>query len=243
MKTITFKYEPDNCHIDPPLPASQALPDWWKKMTVFKEGEPPWGSQGMKACMPFFDAMVQGYMIPLWCDVHVKVGLDTDENGEEATAPVFTWKEIGHTVIQRHHSKQTEGFPLREQSATSGGTAYKFNNPWLIQTPPGYSSLFVAPLNNHNPNFQINSGIVATDEYKTQITFPFIWTGPDGYEGVIKEGTPIVQVIPFKRDDFKHELKAVDENDRLLNMSASRKLTQGFLGVYKKMWRRPTKSI
>jgi hypothetical protein len=241
MKKIVFKYESDNAFIDPVVPASKALPEWWKKAHIFKDGEPPYGVQSIKACMPFFDAMTQGYIVPLWSDIYVKVVEGEGEDGE--SGPVFTWKEERNTPIAGHFPSQTEGFPVREESKTSGGKAWKFANPWIIQTPPGYSTLFVAPLNNPNPNFKMISGIVATDEYKTQITFPFIWTGPEGYEGTIKQGTPLIQLIPFKRDNFKHELKAMDANDLNLMHSTRVRMTQAFTGVYKNLWRRPTKSI
>ncbi len=41
--------------------------------------------------------------------------------------------------------------------------------------------------------------MVDTDSYQSLIHFPFVATAPDGVH-VIEKGTPIVQVIPFKRD-------------------------------------------
>ena len=190
--------------------------------------------------MPLFDAMPQGYIIPLWSDIHAKVHLD-EETGE--LHPAFTWKDPRTDIIERHAPQQTDGMPAMEKGKATGGMAFKFNSPWLIQTPPGYSTLFVAPLNNGNPNFEMISAIVATDVYKNNINFPFIWTGPEDYEGVIPQGTPLIQLVPFKRDEFQHEIGTFTEDDLNLIKSTSAALYQSWHGVYKRLWRRRTKSV
>ena len=45
-------------------------------------------------------------------------------------------------------------------------------------------------------------GIVDTDEYPSLIHFPFFATAPDGFY-TLEKGTPLVQVIPFRRDDLQ----------------------------------------
>ncbi len=85
----------------------------------------------------------------------------------------------------------------------------KILNPWFIKTPPGYSCLFVPPLNNCDDRFDIIPGIVDTDDWDLEINFPFVLNG-DKYETletVIKRGTPYVQVIPFKRDSWEMKIK------------------------------------
>ena len=52
--------------------------------------------------------------------------------------------------------------------------AGKFINKWLIKTPPGYSCLFVKPLNHFETRFEIISGVVDTDTYINTINFPFL---------------------------------------------------------------------
>ena len=44
------------------------------------------------------------------------------------------------------------------------------------------------------------AGIVDTDSYSAHIHFPFFATAPDGLH-VVEKGTPLVQVIPFRRAD------------------------------------------
>ena len=51
---------------------------------------------------------------------------------------------------------------------------HKILNPWIITTPPGYSTLFVPPLNNSDDRFSIIAGIVDTDTFKNEINFPIV---------------------------------------------------------------------
>ena len=82
----------------------------------------------------------------------------------------------------------------------------KILSPWLIKTPPGYSCLFVPPLNHSNLPFRPLSGVVDTDKYsELPINFPSI---PKKFPEkqkikVIPVGTPIVMIIPFKRESWK----------------------------------------
>ena len=88
---------------------------------------------------------------------------------------------------------------------------HKIVNPWFIKTPPGYSCLFVPPLNNTDDRFSIIPGVVDTDVYNLTINFPIIING-DKYktlDTVFKKGIPYVQIIPFKRENWKMSVKPI----------------------------------
>jgi hypothetical protein len=76
----------------------------------------------------------------------------------------------------------------------------KFHDHWTIRTARGRSCLFLPPLNRPNPLFHCVAGIVDTDRCASPVHLPFFATGPDGVH-VIERGTPLVQVIPFRRAD------------------------------------------
>ena len=87
----------------------------------------------------------------------------------------------------------------------------KILSPWLIKTPPGYSCLFVPPLNHVNLPFRPLSGVVDTDKYsKLPINFPSIPQEiPEKQQTkIIPAGTPIVMVIPFKRESWKMDVQS-----------------------------------
>lgn len=108
----------------------------------------------------------------------------------------------------------------------------KFNNPWAIKTPKGYSTLFVQPFHRESI-FTILPGIVDTDIYTAPVNFPFVINDPD-FEGYIKEGTPIAQVIPVKRDEWIMEIG--NSEDYVQQNAITQKLQTRFFDRYKSMF-------
>ena len=238
-KLISFMYSPNNEWVTPIIPASKALPDWYKRLPLRTDDQNVWEPATVKGCMPFFDGMTQGYIIPLWADVQVNVHNDPET---DLPAPTFTWSEGGDKLLDSHGAVQTEGMPAMEKSLGHNG-AFKLMSPWLIRTPPGYSTLFISPLNNSHPNINLISAIVSTDTYINNINFPFIWTGPEDGNEIIKQGTPVVQVIPFKRDNFTHEIRAYNFKEENEYQSQIKALASAFTHVYKRLWRKPSRSV
>jgi hypothetical protein len=76
----------------------------------------------------------------------------------------------------------------------------KIHNYWTVRTAPGWSCFFLPALNRPNRVIDLLSGVVDTDNFPTPVNFPFLVTAPDGVH-VLPKGTPLVQVIPFRRDD------------------------------------------
>lgn len=97
-------------------------------------------------------------------------------------------------MVSNHGPHQVAGNP-KEPSPPC-----KFPNHWTISIPPGWSCLFVPPLNRPHESFEVLSGVVDTDRFTTPVNFPFIATGGDGVH-VLPKGTPLVQVVPFRRAD------------------------------------------
>ena len=61
--------------------------------------------------------------------------------------------------------------------------------------------MFVHPLNRYDLPFYSFSGLVDTDKHSVVVHFPFIVR--KDFEGVIPKGTPIIQAIPIKRENWK----------------------------------------
>jgi hypothetical protein len=81
--------------------------------------------------------------------------------------------------------------------------------------------------------FTILPGIVDTDEYASPVNFPFVINDPN-FEGFIPKGTPIAQVIPFKRESWK--MKIGGEKERLLGSRITARLQTKFFDRYKTMF-------
>jgi hypothetical protein len=92
----------------------------------------------------------------------------------------------------------------------------KFLNWWMIKTPPEYSLLFLPPLNRIEDRFLCYSGIVDHPYFQYEyVNFPFIFT-KNNFRGVIEAGTPLMQVIPIRKDSLllTHRCRQVSEEDK-----------------------------
>jgi hypothetical protein len=211
-KEIEFSAHEDYFELkeDYPIPAKLNIPDWYKNL------EHSVLNRTVKGCMPFLDSLTAGYLLRMPQDFYVRHNVDNkNEKGEtfKDSFQTFGLHEAQQFLNAKHlnlnsgfdvHSiKQVEGSSFIEKNKNL--PFYKILNPWKIKTPKGYSCLFVSPLNNSDDRFSIIPGIVDTDTYPNEINFPIIING-DKYpilETTIKKGTPYVQVIPFKRDNWK----------------------------------------
>ncbi|CAN7228235.1 DUF6065 family protein [Bradyrhizobium sp. LjRoot220] len=194
-KSIEFLCQPDDHGvIAEPAPAKAALPEWFRRIPPVDQSVLSATNNGLtiKRCMPFLDAMTLGFVLPIAATVRLQIS----EQGRKVDAG---W-EFDRVMVSNHGSYQIAGHPLADRPPM------KFHNYWTIKTPPGWSCLFVAPLNRHNLPVEILAGVVDTDTYASLINFPFIATGSDGVH-VIEKGTPLVQVIPFKRGEADLELR------------------------------------
>jgi hypothetical protein len=213
-----------------PIPIKNVMPEWFKNAPSFLYDKPvvrkPDGGTmatgTIKKCIPFLDAMTAGYTIRLHADVYV----ETLANG----GPDFTWTLDDDPVVSVHAYEQVSTMP--NAHAMAGGVPFKWMSPWHIQTPPGYSCLFVQPMNHRENRWEIMSGIVDTDTFNLRINYPFIWTAKN-YKGIIKQGTPIVQVIPFKRESW--EMETINQDPKN-HESMMRKLSSKISDSYKTFW-------
>lgn len=207
--------------LEQPKPAHKLVPDWYKNTQSYISGEKkPVGdgttSATIKRCMPVFDAITSGYIIESPADVWVSI-----KDGIQW----FEWSDFG--LISFHPIEQAPDHPARKQYSYP-----KWMNPWAITTPKGYSTLFVQPFHRESI-FTILPGIVDTDQYTPAVNFPFV-INDISFEGLIPKGTPIAQVIPFKRDSWTMELGT--NKDFELQAKVTKKLQSKFFDRYKSMF-------
>jgi hypothetical protein len=177
----------DHGVIAPPVPARDVMPEWFKRLPATDRPFLSTSNNALtvKRCMPFLDALTTGWIIPLAATVRLEIRDDGHS--------VETGWDFDKTMVSSHNPHQVAGAPQSPRPPN------KFHNYWSIRTPKGWSCLFVPPLNRPHPCFEIVAGIVDTDTYHAHINFPFFAIGADGMY-TLEKGTPIAQVIPFRRD-------------------------------------------
>ena len=200
----TYLGEDADSFLNPPLPSKKVIPEWYKKIETLHNRDA--SQPSVKKCMPFLDALSMGYTISTGWDIHIKkYQKEGVWNLEVSYAPqvneILTIKGL---AIDSHSPNQ---FSEDGYNSDEIHVALKIISPWLITTPPGYSCIFLNPLNHTLPHFRIFSGVVDTDIYPhIAINFPCATKKFEGTTKTNPAGTPLAMVIPFKRDDWQIEV-------------------------------------
>ena len=221
MKNITFTnilgYD-----FFPPKPAVKEVPEWYKNTPEYVSDQgkkittPGDSAHTVKKCIPIFDAITAGYV--LYTQVDVQVSRVNDLSN-------YNWSDQG--AISFHPIDQAPLHPTRNELPYP-----KWNNPYAIATPPGYSVLFTQPMHRESV-FTIFEGIVDTDQYKSPVNFPFVLKDPK-WEGIIPAGTPMAQVIPFKRESWQHKIGS--DKERQEQEKITKKRNTLFFNSYKRQF-------
>jgi hypothetical protein len=186
-----------------PVPAKTALPSWFHRLPGTDAPLVSATNNGLtvKRCMPFLDALSIGWLIPLAATVRLEI----KDGGRTVTAG---W-EFDREMVSNHGTFQVAGNPFDPRPPM------KFHNCWTVRTPKGWSCLFVPAINRPNAVVELFSGVVDTDTYASPVNLPFVATGPDGVHR-LEKGTPLVQVIPFRRADasIRGTVRAETAEDR-----------------------------
>jgi len=207
LKTPLIEFLSEEQHVDvliPPAPANRFIPEWFKDTPArSKTSRDNKGDFAMSAkkCLPMLDAMTHGFIIPLSGDIHIRTNDD---------ASLIDITENPYIKLTDEHNPEQVGpsFPFK------GKHLIKFMNHFVIKTPPGYSCLFIAPINQLETRFLTLGAVVDTDKYHREINFPTVWMA-NNFDGILEAGTPIIQCIPFKRSTCisKHKVRPYTESE------------------------------
>lgn len=175
---------------------SELIPQWFKDIPakVKLRSNDTKEDLSIKRCIPVLDAITTGYYLVTTKDY-------TFEYDKELEVSKISGYDVSQRNITMHPATQLGGMPFSPEYIKY---AYKWGNEYTIKTPPGYSILFTHPLNYPYLPFYTLSGVVDTDTYIMPVLFPFIMK--NNFEGIIPAGTPVIQIIPFKRDDWKSDI-------------------------------------
>lgn len=228
IKFISNRFHLNKNSASVPEPASKLIVDWYKKANRFALDEnneykvapdggkvPTW-----KACPAVFDVMMTGYMLKTPCDIEFYLN---DKN------------KISVKVEDvKCHDFCTPRDPLPEFYQPDGYYLDHFAwfIDWGIELPPGYSALYLTPMNRFDLPFINTVGIIDNDKVHLSGSLPFFIR--EGWTGVIPAGTPYVQILPFKRENWKSEIFI--EDPKILpkkNIENTKKYRVPDGGVYK----------
>lgn len=173
--------------------SNEVVPDWYKNIPSRAKlrSKDKVEDLTIKRCIPVLDAFTSGYTLVTTEDYIFEYDKKNDVTN------IKGGKNIMNKSITMHPIAQIGDMPVSPEFIKY---AYKWSNPYLIKTPKGYSTLFTHPLNQPDLPFYTLTGVVDTDTYIMPVLFPFLMK--NNFSGTLPAGTPIVQIIPFKRDDW-----------------------------------------
>ena len=213
-----------------PIPAVKNLPEWYRKTQPYVDEPIPdqrktnYQSNGtVKKCNPVFDAISAGYLLLTPVDINVRLNEDGSQFYEWPSRDAVHFHPVDQNPHYPGQDGRQHGYP-------------KFNHPWIIKTPPGYSTYFMPPAHRESV-FKILEGFVDTDIYQQVVELPFV-IQPD-FEGLISAGTPMAQVIPIKRESWRFEAREASERDVIEARKGIMALTSVFNNAYRNLfWKR-----
>lgn len=199
---LTYRYHLNKESAGVPQPIVKTIPDWYKKADKFvinsdtnKPAVDPYTGgkvPNWKSCPAVFDVMGSGYCLRTPCELE------------------FFYNIKGNISV-RAESEMYEDFcmprePMDQFKVPMGYDESHFAwwMDWGVQVPEGYSVLFTQPMNRFELPFISTSGIIDCDKVSVPGTVPFFLF--KGWTGTIPAGTPYLQLIPFKRDNWQSEI-------------------------------------
>ena len=212
-----------------PSPIIKAMPKWFREADRFAKNPitgdfwigpdkgkiPTW-----KACPALFDIMGTGYTLYTPCDIEFYIN-------EKGTIDL-------KIEDQRYKPFCSSRQPMPQFEHPNGfyKDHFAWFPEWAVKVPDGYSVLYSNPFNRYDLPFMTVSGIIDNDKVNLPGTMPFFLR--DGWTGVLPAGTPYVQLLPFKREDWSSELVFEDRETIVKkNMENSKKYRVPDGGVYK----------
>lgn len=227
-KKITFipKNEYVTEYAPKPEPMSKNLPVWWRKSQPYVGGEKKvvngQYNETVKKCPGILDLLTTGYMLKTPCDIYI------DATGEKVE---FQVQELHRQSISMHTRDQVESWDFDRELFMDD--IFRIHPMWVVSTPKGYSTLFIHPSFYNDLPFEAVPAIIDTDMYVSD--GPFSFRIKRGFKGVIEAGTPIIQCIPYRREEWEAEVLEKPLL-KVLN-SLGVKLKYKFGGAYKAiMW-------
>lgn len=175
--------------VEPPSPAIQCLPTWFKNMPKSVEGDNG-RTETAKQCPAYIDYFSEGYVLKMWCDLRLTINQD-GSYFYKSSAKEFEFSNHGRRQFTDHlPNPNTYSMILKAIS------------PWYIKTSPGWSVMQLPMFYHYNTDFTVLPGSWWSDiHHECSQQMAFYRYG----EFFIKKGTPLCMFFPFKRNsiDFK----------------------------------------
>ena len=204
--------------IAPVLPAKEFIPDWWKRVERMINSRID-NKGTVRNCPSFPEYITQGFVVPLWCDLHIKIEHDKFEWA--SPDKLFNFSSHGDNQFR-------DWVPQHVKDNTS--MVLKPNCPWRVKTPPGWSVWQLPMFYHFNPLFETLPGIIWSDihhEINQQMLIKQYG------EFVIPRGTPLAMYVPYQRNKYTYDVSGPNVENASWANEAFLHVRSKFKGGYK----------
>ncbi len=177
--------------------ASEVTPSWLADQKNYENSR-----EKFQNCPGMHDLMRAGYIINAWDDIRIKAN-------RVGTIAKLTMSFTPQ--LQAMSPKVVTGIaPIEKDMPLQ---VYKLNSPWSITTRAGWSAM-VLPATFHSPFFKDLYVYGGINDYEDFHIMNFIFSPLRECEVFIPAGTPLLQVIPYKRESLKAVTGSSTQHDR-----------------------------
>lgn len=179
------------------------LPEWYKKSNSYigdqKDKTFLHKRMSIKKCIPVFDYLSYGL------NLHLPFTIFAEGRYPERTVYSNTG-ESAYCKLGFHPQEQVQLLPI---SSDYDPKPFKIDFPYMIETPKGYSAIYVQPVSEMSKHAMFIPGLVNTDNYKNQVNFPFVLK--KDFSGQIPVGEIFMKVFFFKREELEIDYKEYEQ--------------------------------
>jgi len=203
--------------VTPILQAKHVIPDWWKRVERMVSSFDEKGT--VRNCPSFPEFISEGFVVPLWTDLHLKV----DHKGYE-------WKTPSEAFSFSSHNDTQFRDWLPQHIKDNSSMVLKPNCPWRVKTPPGWSMWQLPMFYHFNSTFEVMPGIIWTDIHH-EINQQMLIKRYGEFD--IKRGTPLAIYVPYERNKYTYDISGPTEENSTWANKAYIHVRSKFKGGYK----------
>jgi hypothetical protein len=164
------------------------------------------GPGSIRSCSGISDFLEYGVTIPAWTTFRFRPNVNLGV--WEISADEFN-PSINFLMAGGFHFSQTGSCPMTQSRKIEKMSYPKLLTPWRIQTAPGWSCIMLPIIYEENENYSVLPSVINTDFYQVANVVLNIKTDS---EFVIKQGTPLVHLIPIQRKNDIKNIEYMDES-------------------------------
>jgi len=202
----------------PVVPAKEYIPDWWKRVERMINSNVD-NKGTVRNCPSFPEYITQGFVVPLWCDLHIKI-----EHNK------FEWKTPEKMFSFTTHADEQFRNWIPKHVKDNSSMILKPNCPWRVKTPPGWSLWQLPMYYEFNPVFEVLPGIIWSDIHHEVNQQMFMKRYG---EFLIKRGTPLAMYVPYERNKYTYDVNGPNAENTSWSNAAYTHVRTKFKGGYK----------